>query len=99
MIRHVVLWKLIATDADAQKSAVAAMADALEALVGQIDGLISLTVRQNVANADSNFSVILQSDHTGLEALEAYATHPLHIAAGAVVKAHTAERAAIDFEL
>ena len=51
------------------------------------------------AMADSNWDVILVSDHTSPEALLTYGTHPLHLEAGAVVKAHTRERACIDFEL
>ncbi|MGV8852620.1 MAG: Dabb family protein [Rhodoglobus sp.] len=99
MIRHVVMWKLIAEDAAGQKAAVDAMAAALEPLVGQIDGLESLTVRPNAANAAANWDVVLVSDHTSVEALAVYATHPLHVTAGAVVKANTRERASVDFEI
>ncbi|WP_341953743.1 Dabb family protein [Salinibacterium sp. TMP30] len=99
MIRHVVMWKLNAEDTEGQKSAVDAMAAALEPLVGQIEGLESVTVRPNAANTAANWDVILESDHTSVEALAVYATHPLHVAAGAVVKANTRERASVDFEL
>lgn len=98
MIRHVVMWKLIAEDAAGQKAAVDAIAAALEPLVGQIEGLESLTVRQNAANAEANWDVILVSEHPSVEALAVYATHPLHVTAGAVVKANTRERASVDFE-
>jgi len=99
MIRHVVMWKLNAEDAADQKVAVAAMATALEALVGKIDGLESLTVRADVADIESNWDVVLVSDHTSREALANYSTHPLHVQAGAVVKENTRERACVDFEL
>jgi hypothetical protein len=99
MIRHVVMWKLIAEDSEGQKTAVDAMAAAFEPLIGQIDGLESLTVRPNVANAESNWHVILESDHSSVEALAVYATHPLHVTAAAVVKANTRERACVDFEV
>lgn len=99
MIRHVVMWKLNATDSEGKKTAADAMAAALEPLVGQIDGLEALAVRANTANAEANWDVILVSDHTSVEALAVYATHPLHVIAGAVVKANTRERASVDFEL
>ena len=99
MIRHVVMWKLNAEDAEGQKSAVDAMAAALEPLVGQIEGLESVTVRPNTANTAANWDVILESDHTSVEALAVYATHPLHVTAGAVVKANTRERSCVDFEV
>lgn len=99
MIRHVVMWKLIAEDSEGQKTAVDAMAAALEPLVGQIEGLESLTVRADIAAVDSNWDVILVSDHTSPDALVAYGTHPLHVEAGAVVKANTRDRVCVDFEL
>tara|TARA_R110002124_G_scaffold183789_1_gene351320 strand:- start:1198 stop:1500 length:303 start_codon:yes stop_codon:yes gene_type:complete len=99
MIRHIVMWKLKADNAANQKVAADAMAAALEPLVGQIEGLEALTVRQDAGAVDSNWDVILVSDHTSPEALLTYGTHPLHLEAGAVVKAHTRERACIDFEL
>ncbi|GAA1221386.1 Dabb family protein [Rhodoglobus aureus] len=99
MIRHVVMWKLNAEDPEAQQSAVDDMAAALEPLVGQIEGLESLTVRRNVAKAESNWHAILESDHCSVEALTVYYTHPLHVTAGAVVKANTRERVCVDFEV
>jgi hypothetical protein len=99
MIQHVVMWKLNADDPAGQKTAVAAMAGALEPLVGQIEGLESLTVRANTANANANWDVILVSTHPTVDALAVYATHPLHVAAGAVVKANTRERASVDVEV
>lgn len=99
MIRHVVMWKLNAEDAVGQKAAVDAMAAALEPLVGQIEGLDSLTVRADIAAVDSNWDVVLVSDHTSPEALVAYGSHPLHVVAGAVVKANTRDRVCVDFEL
>jgi hypothetical protein len=99
MIRHVVMWKLNAEDPAGQKAAVAAMAAALEPLVGQIEGLEALAVRPNAANAAANWDVILVSDHSSAEALAGYATHPLHIVAGAVVKANTRQRSSVDFEV
>ncbi|MBH0009670.1 Dabb family protein [Salinibacterium sp. SWN1162] len=99
MIRHIVMWKLNAVDAAGQKVAVDAMAAALEPLVGQIEGLESLTVRADAAAVASNWDVILVSDHSSPEALLSYGTHPLHVEAGAVVKANTRERACVDFEL
>jgi hypothetical protein len=99
MIQHVVMWKLIDQDPAGQKTAVDAMAAALEPLVGQIDGLEAVSVRPNAANAAANWDVILVSTHPSFDALAVYATHPLHVAAGAVVKANTRERASVDFEI
>ncbi|QYH34615.1 Dabb family protein [Salinibacterium sp. M195] len=98
MIRHVVMWKLIAEDPAGQRAAVDAMAAALEPLAGKIEGLESLIVRHDAGNADVNWDVVLISEHTSPEALLAYGTHPLHDGPAAIVKANTRERACVDFE-
>ncbi|MBH0025058.1 Dabb family protein [Salinibacterium sp. SWN248] len=98
MIRHVVMWKLIAEDPAGQKAAVDAMAAALEPLAGQIEGLESLVVRLDAGNVAGNWDVVLISEHTSPEALVAYGTHPLHDGPAAVVGVHTRDRVCVDFE-
>ena len=44
MIRHLVMWKLQATDAEGKAAAVAAIAAALEPLIDVIPGIQTLTV-------------------------------------------------------
>jgi len=99
MIRHIVLWKLKADDAAAKAEAVAAIAAALEPLVGVIDGLESLTISANVAFPDTNWDVALVADYPTVADLEAYQVHPEHVKAAAVVREHTAQRATVDFEV
>ncbi|GHD83449.1 stress responsive alpha/beta barrel protein [Salinibacterium amurskyense] len=98
MIRHVVMWKLIAEDPEGQKAAVDAMAAALEPLAGQIEGLESLIVRHDAGSVEKNWDVVLISEHTSPEALVAYGTHPLHDGPAAIVGAHTRDRVCVDFE-
>ena len=99
MIRHIVLWKLKADDAAAKAEAVAAIAGALEPLVGVIDGLESLRISANVAFPDTNWDVALVADYPTVADLEAYQVHPEHVKAAAVVREHTAQRATVDFEV
>ena len=99
MIRHIVLWKLKADDAAGKAEAVAAIAGALEPLVGVIDGLESLTISANVAFLDTNWDVALVADYPTVADLEAYQVHPEHVKAAAVVREHTAQRATVDFEV
>lgn len=98
-VRHIVTWKLSGervADRDAQASAIIA---ALEPLVGVIPGLRSLAVHRNTLNHDENWDLTLQSEHDDAAALAAYAVHPEHVAAGAVVKQHAVSRACVDFEV
>lgn len=99
MIRHIVAWKLTAESPEEKAAAIAKIAAALEPLVGEIPGLISLTVRANVAYFDSNFDGALVSEHDSVEALEAYQVHPAHVVAAAVPRSLAAQRVTVDVEL
>jgi len=99
MIRHIVAWKLTAEDAEGKAASIAAMAGALEPLAAVIGGIVSLTVRPNVAHFDANWDVVLVGDYESLDALDAYQVHPEHVAAVAIVRQHTAQRVAVDYEL
>ena len=99
MIRHIVTWKLRATDAPAKATAVAAIAAALEPLASRMPGIASLTVSANSAYFDQNWDVVLVGDYESLHALDAYQVHPEHVAAAAVVREHVTERASIDIDV
>lgn len=98
-VRHIVTWKLSGdtiADRDAQAAAIIAV---LEPLVGRIPGLRSLNVHRNTLNHEDNWDLTLLSEHDDAAALAAYAVHPDHVAAGAVVKQHAVSRACVDFEV
>ncbi len=99
MIRHIVAWKLSAQTPEDKTAAIAAIATALEPLVGVVPGLHSLTVRQNVAFLESNWDAALVSEHDSVAALEAYQVHPAHVVAAAVPRGLTAQRVTVDVEL
>lgn len=99
MIRHIVLWKLKAQDAEGKAVSTTAIAGALEPLVGVVPGLESLKVSPNVAYLETNWDVALVADYPTVADLEAYQVHPAHVAAAAIVREHTAERATVDFEV
>ena len=92
------LWTLKEDIADKQAVKEAAK-NALEALVGKIDGLISLKV--NICPlSTSNTEMMLDSEFTCFDALKGYATHPEHVAvADTYVRPFTASRACMDYEI
>jgi hypothetical protein len=96
MIRHTVMWKLGATEASERTLAVAAITNALEALRGAIPGLLELTVSSDLGETDGNFDVVLVTDHESADALAVYQSHPAHLEAAGVVKAHVSARACVD---
>ena len=75
MVKHIVLYTL---KEDVNKDdAVRLIASVLEPLVGRIPGLLHLEIRRAFKGMD----YALYSEFESREALEAYATHPLHMEA------------------
>ena len=99
MVKHIILWKLKETlseieKAEAKKNAKAA----LEALEGQIPGLISVSVAIN-GLASSNADMMLDTSFTDEEALKAYQIHPEHVAvANGYVRPFAEVRLCLDYE-
>jgi len=78
MIKHIVMWKLKEM-APGQKAVVMEkIKTELEALNGQIDGLVSLEVGIDFLQAESSYDLVLLSVLTSKEALTTYQAHPLH---------------------
>ena len=98
MIKHIVTWKLKATDEVGKAAAYTAVAGALMPLASSVPSLVSLTVARNGAYPDTNWDIVLIGEYATFDDLEAYQVHPEHQAAAAIVREHVAERASIDFE-
>lgn len=96
-IRHIVLWKLAAEDADTRALHAEQIADRLRALVGVVDDIQRLEVGPNVAYPATNWDLALVADFDDVEALERYQVHPAHQEVAAFVRSVVAERAAVDF--
>ena len=99
MIRHVVSWKLAATD-DAQRELdAAAIIEGLESLPALIPEILDFRVGRNVAPYDDNWDLTLIADYDSLEGLEAYQVHPEHVRVVAIVKPRVGARSNVDFEV
>jgi heme-degrading monooxygenase HmoA len=99
MIRHIVAFKLSATDPDQQASDAAGIASHLEPLASVIPGVIALEVRRDLGIVPGHWEVVLVSDHDSVDALEAYQSHPSHVEAAAWVSTVVSGRAVVDFEV
>ena len=97
MIKHIILWKLKDEfNTDKVKSDIKTN---LEALVGEIPGLIQLKVNIN-AMASSNVDVMLDSSFDDVCSYETYIKHPSHVyVADTFVRPFTEVRSCIDFEV
>lgn len=99
MIRHVVSWKLKATDAEGKSAAFTAIAEALGSLPHLIPEIRHLTIGQDLAATEGNWDVTLIVDYNTQADLAAYQVHPAHLEAAQVVRANTTDRVTVDFEL
>lgn len=95
-VRHVVIWS-IRDDISDVDEAFRQMASRLKALVGVIPGLVSLEVGRDLGDSDSNWDVVLVSEHESVDALEVYQQHPAHLEVAAFVRERVGTRAAVDY--
>lgn len=98
MIRHIVTWKLAATEPEQRAADAAGMKAGLEALVGIVDGLSHLEVGSDIGEIDSNWDVVLIAEFDDNAALEGYQIHPDHIAIGRWVQSVVTEKATVDYD-
>lgn len=92
MVRHIVLWNLKEENKEENAAAIKA---ALEALVGQIEGLRMAQVNR----CYNGYDLCLYSEFDSREALLYYREHPLHKACQKIVHAAMTERVAADCEI
>jgi hypothetical protein len=100
MIRHIVMFTLTATDEEQRARDIIDVRGRLEALVGVVPGLKSVTFEPDLGLIQAgHWDVVLVSEHDDNAALEAYQAHPDHQAAGAFIRTVTGDRATVDYEL
>ena len=98
-IRHIVLWKLAADDADTRALHAEQMAEKLLALREVITDIQHLEVGPNVAYPQANWDVALVSEFADVEALERYQVHPAHQEVVTFVRSVVSDRACVDYPL
>jgi hypothetical protein len=99
MIKHIVLWKLKASAADASKQENAQkIKELLEALPALIPEVHSLEVGLNFAEGNAAFDVALYSEFQTKEDLEVYRVHAEHVKAAGFVGEVTEDRVVVDYE-
>lgn len=101
MVRHIILWTLRPELSESEKSKIKAdIKRELEALKGQVPGLVDITVNIDNRLESSNCDLMLDSTLESPAALKAYATHPAHVhVADTFVRPYTSQRTCLDFEV
>ena len=100
MVKPIILWKLKdELTAEEKQTVKAGIKEGLEGLVGQVPGLLEVTVTIDGVLASSNADVMLDCTLDTPESLKGYAVHPAHVAvADGKVRPYTCVRTCIDFE-
>lgn len=101
MVKHIILWTLRPELSDNEKNKIKAdIKRELEALKGQVPGLVDITVNIDNRLESSNCDLMLDSTLESPAALKAYATHPAHVyVADTYVRPYTSQRTCLDFEV
>lgn len=95
MVKHIILWKLKSEFNTAKVKA--GIKTGLEALSGEIPGLIEIKV-ETEGLSSSNVDVMLYSVFENETALKGYAVHPKHVfVADTYVRPFTETRACFDY--
>ncbi len=100
MVKHIIIWTLKDELSPEEKTKVKAEAKcALEALVGNVEGLVDLKLICDGLLSSSNGDMMLDSTLESADALAGYQKHPLHVAAAdTFVRPYTKTRLCIDYE-
>src|SRR5688572_4378518 len=100
MIKHIVFWKLKdeANGLSKQENALA-IKQKLEALKGNIEGLIDIEVGFDFLQSPESADLVLYSTFTDKAALDFYQQHPLHKAVMPFIGESRSERRVVDYEV
>lgn len=98
MVKHIILWQFKDELSEEEKQQIRReMKPALEGLVGQVPGLISMHIQTEFLPS-SNVDAMLESTLESPEALKNYGSHPAHVAvANSKVRPFTKLRTCIDY--
>jgi hypothetical protein len=99
MVKHIVLFQLKdSVSEDVKRSAADRFKQAIEALPQVIPTIRKIEVSFNI-NPSETWHVALYSEFDTLADVEAYAVHPAHKVAGALLNDVKAARACVDYEI
>ena len=98
MVKHMIIWKMKDEIADKAATA-AAIKEALEGLVGKIEGLTEMHILTECYPCSAG-DVMMDSTLVDYAALEAYQKHPAHVVvADGLVRPAMCQRLSFDYEV
>jgi hypothetical protein len=97
MVKHIVFWN-IKEDLDTE-GVFEEMKIRVEAMNGEIPGLLKAELGMDFNRSDVAFDVALYSELEDQEALKLYQDHPMHLHVKEFIGAVTSKRGVVDFEI
>lgn len=97
MVKHIVTFKLKGTT-DLRREIAGQFRDALLALPAKISVIRNIEVGLN-ENPSEDWDIVLTVTVDRMEDVAAYANHPAHLAAAAIVGPHKESRACVDYSI
>lgn len=98
MVKHIIFWKFNNTVNEKQKEEfIEQIRQSSNVMVNQIEGLISASVKKNLAN--SEFDFVYDATFTNLEAISSYQVHPLHVKHKQTFAPYLTKPVTADYEL
>lgn len=99
MVKHIVMWKLNDSAHGATKRENALkIKQMLESLKDKIPGIIKIEVGIDFSKTDSSADIVLYSEFSNRDALNAYQEHPEHKAVIPFVTEARSERRVVDYD-
>jgi hypothetical protein len=99
MVRHVVMWKIKATDERTKEENLAEMKKRILALKGEVEVLKEIAVGINYNRSDMAYDIVLESEFDSKEDLNAYQVHPKHVEVAGFVRLVSTDRVVVDYEV
>ena len=97
MVKHIVCWN-IKEDLD-KEGVFEEMKLRVEAMNGEIPGLITIELGRSFNNSEVALDVALYSELEDKDALKVYQDHPMHLHVKEFIGAVTSERCVVDYEV
>lgn len=100
VIKHIVMWKFADEAAGADKATnLVRVREQLLALDGLVPGMLAFEPVIPVDGFEHSYDLVLYSEFESVAALQAYATHPDHVAVGQLIGQVRTERVCVDYEV
>lgn len=80
IVKHIVMWNVSADTPNQREDGIARIKSGFEDLRGAIPGMLKIEIGVDSSRIDYACDVVLYSEFESQEALDAYATHPAHLA-------------------